>query len=112
MVKDLSTKKIGNITYKASASTLSVVKITGKRVSVPSTVKINNKIYKVTSIAPNAAKGNKTLERIVFGKNIKSIGANAFNGCKKLKYVKFNSKAKIGKNAFKNIHRKARIIKK
>ena len=111
-IKKGSTKKIGNITYKASASTLSVVKITGKRVSVPSTVKINNKIYKVTSIAPNAAKGNKTLERIVFGKNIKSIGANAFNGCKKLKYVKFNSKAKIGKNAFKNIHRKARIIKK
>lgn len=61
-------------------------------VVVPETVKINGETYTVTSIADNAFKNNKKIERIVIGTNIKTIGENAFMGCSNLQYVT------IGKN--------------
>ena len=41
-------------------------------------------------------------------KNVKTIGKNAFNGCKKLKTITFKGAnvTKIGKSAFKNIDKK------
>lgn len=81
-------------------------------ITIPSTVTINDTTYKVTEIAANSLKkGKKTISKVIIGKNIKTIGTSAFNGCSKLKTIKFTgstltvSKAK----AFKNINKKATI---
>ena len=78
-----------------------------KDITIPDTVTINGEIYKVTKIADNAFKGNKTVTTITVGSNIKTIGKNAFSGCKKLKTIILQSKkltAKtVSKKAFKGI---------
>ena len=47
----------------------------------------------------------------MIGKNVKTIGKNAFAKASKLKTIQIKSTAlkKAGKNAFKGIHAKARI---
>ena len=85
-----------------------------KTVSIPATVKINGVTYKVTKIADNAFKNNKTVTKVTVGSNIKTIGSNAFNGCKKLKTIKITStkltSKPVSKNAFKGLT-KATTIK-
>ena len=73
-----------------------------KTVSIPATVKINGVTYKVTKIADNAFKNNKTVTKVTVGSNIKTIGKNAFYKCTKLKTVKIGKNVTtIGSNAFK-----------
>ncbi|MBR4758742.1 MAG: InlB B-repeat-containing protein [Lachnospiraceae bacterium] len=80
-------------------------------VTIPATVKIGNKSYKVTQIAANAFKGCKKLTKVTIGKNIKKIGKKAFYGCSKLKKITIKTtsltKKNVGANAFKGIHAKA-----
>ena len=85
--------------------------VNANKVSIPATVKIKGKTYKVTEIKDNAFKGNKSLTQVTIGKNITKIGKNAFNGCKNLKKVTFKSTSvtKIGKCAFKGINKKAKF---
>ena len=76
-------------------------------------VKINGKKYKVTAIAENACKDMKKLTAVTIGKNVKTIGKNAFRSCTKLKNItikteKLTSNA-VGENAFKGINAKAAI---
>ena len=84
-----------------------------KSVSIPNTVKITvngeKETFQVTGIAKNAFKNNKKLTTIKLGSNIKTIGANAFSGCSKLKSITVSSKklTSVGKNAFQGIHKKA-----
>lgn len=80
-------------------------------VIVPDSVTAGGKTFSVTGIAKSALKGNKKLKSVVVGKNIKTIGEKAFYGCKSLKKLTIKSKVlkKVGKNAFKGIHAKARI---
>ena len=77
---------------------------TGQKASVtiPDTVTINSITYKVTSIAPNAFKGNKKLKKVTIGANVEEIGKKAFYGCTKLTTVNCKSKVlkKIGTSAF------------
>ena len=51
------------------------------------------------------------LTTLTIGKNVKTIGKNAFSGCKKLKTITLKTSlltAKtVGANAFKNIYKKA-----
>ncbi len=61
----------GTVTYSAPAKK-SVTSVT-----VPDTVKIKGKKYKVTAIKANAFKNNKKLKKITIGKNIKAIGKKA-----------------------------------
>lgn len=49
-----------------------------KTVSVPATVKIGKKTYKVTSIACNAFKGYKNIQKVAIGKNVSTIGKMLF----------------------------------
>ena len=81
--------------------------------TVPDTVTINGKKYKVTEIKANAFKNNKKLKKITIGKNIKKIGKNAFSGCKNLKNVNIKTtkltKKTVGANAFKGINSKAKV---
>ena len=88
--------------------TVGEVKVTGlkkkslKEIKIAANVKIGGVSYKVTSIAKNAFKGNKKITKATIGKNVVSIGNNAFANCKKLKQVKINSKKlkKIGNKVF------------
>lgn len=67
----------------------------------------------MTGIAANAFKGNKKLKSVTIGKNVKTIGKNAFNGCKNLKKIVVKSskltKKSVGSKAFKGIYSKAKI---
>ena len=93
---------------KADGSVVGELEVTGlknktlKQIKIADTVKIDGVTYKVTSVAAKAFKGNKNVTKIIIGKNVKKIGANAFANCKKLKKVIIYSKVlkKVGKKAF------------
>jgi hypothetical protein len=78
-----------------------------KAITVPASVTMNGVTYKVTAIADNAFRGNKTVTKITIGSNVTSIGKNAFNGCRKLKTITIKSKKltkkTVKKNAFKGL---------
>ena len=81
--------------------------------SIPDTVESENTTYKVTAIKESACKGMSKLTTLVIGKNIETIGANAFANCKKLKSItisttKLTAKS-VGENAFKGINSKATV---
>ena len=82
-----------------------------KLISATENVKLAGVKFKVTSIAPNCAKGCKKLTKVVIGKNVNVIGKNAFNGCTMLKTItiKSTSLKKVGAGAFKGINKKATI---
>lgn len=85
----------GTVTYKGVTKKIKTVK-------VPDKVTIDGITYKVTSIADNALANNKKVTKVVIGKNVTSIGKNAFKKCTKLKTVEIKSTKlnKIGANAF------------
>ena len=88
-----------NTTAKTVEYTGTVKKAT--TVVIPQTITINGTTYKVTSIASNAFKGNKTVKRITIGANIKTIPTNAFKNCRNLKRVVIGKNVtKIGAKAF------------
>lgn len=101
--------KTKGVTPEVSYISVSSKKV--KTVSVPKTVTIKGMTYKVTAIAPKAFANCKKLKKVTIGANVKSIGKKAFYRCSKLKAVVIKSKklkaAKVGKNAFTGIHKKA-----
>lgn len=105
----------GKVSYKVTkAGANPEVACTGSKsssVTIPDTVKDTQGIsYKVTSIGASAFKG-KGLKKITIGKNVKTIGKNAFYNCKKLSSVTIKSTklSSVGKNSLKGIHAKAKI---
>lgn len=84
-----------------------------KYLYIPDTIKDDSgKVYKVTSIAPNALKNNKKIAYVYLGKNMRTIKKGAFSGCKGLRQLVFhgyNIKT-IEKNAFKGIKKNTRVI--
>ena len=87
------------------------MKKTNKSFTVPDKVTIQNRSYKVTAIDKNAFKNNRKLTTVTIGKNVKTIGASAFEGAKNLKSIKIKAAGlkSVGKKAFKGIHAKAKI---
>lgn len=79
--------------------------------SIPNTVKISGKTYKVTGIGANAFKGCSKLKKVTIGKNVEKIGKKAFYGCGNLKNIIVNTtkltSKNIGADAFKGINAKA-----
>ena len=74
-----------------------------KKVKIPSSVKIGNETYKVTSIADDAFKNNKKMTSVTIPSSVETIGKNAFKGCKKLTKVTIpKNVTTIGKDAFRN----------
>ncbi len=72
-----------------------------KTITLPDTIKVSGKTYKVTEIAANACKGMSKLTKISIGKNVAKIGKNAFYGCKVLKTVTgCDGVTSIGDSAF------------
>lgn len=99
--------KVGTVTY------LKPVNKKKTTVTIPATITVNGIKYKVTGIAKDAFKNNKYIKKITIGKEIKTIGANAFYKCTKLKNIVIKSKnlklKNVGKKAFKGINSKALI---
>lgn len=82
-----------------------------KKVVIPKTVKIGGKTFKVTSVAKKALYKKSKVTSVTIGANVKTIGASAFAGCKKLSTItiKSNVLKSAGKNAFKGIKATAKI---
>ena len=105
----------GVFTYKVTGKdTVEVKSITAKRQSKESVkifdkIKASGKTWKVTGVAANALKGNKKMESLTIGKKCQKDWKECL--CKLQKAEKVTIKSKkintIGKNAFKNINKKA-----
>ncbi len=106
-VKDASYKVTGGNVVEYSGTT----KKNPSKVTIPAAIKVNGKTYNVTSIKANVFKGNKKLKSVVIGKNIKTIGKQAFFQCSKLKTVTFKGTAvkKINKQAFSKTAKKITV---
>lgn len=87
-VKKVTSKGGTYQVLKANKATLVQVEKKVKKLTIPATVKIQGKNYKVTEIGKQAAKNCKKLEHVTVGKNITKIGKNAFRGCSKLKTIR------------------------
>ena len=120
---------------KLTAEVVSVNKKGMKTAKIYDTVTLGGKKYKVTAVAPSLFKNYKKMTSLVIGKNVQTIGKNAFAGCADLKKVTANGKnlqqigskaffnckklktltikskklKNVGKNAFKGINKKAVI---
>jgi endoglucanase len=108
ILKDTANKAKYKVTSAATAKTHTVTYMgttssSKKKINVPASVKIGGVTYKVTAIAASALKKNTKITSVTIGKNVKTIGKNAFNGCTKLKKVTFKSGSaltSIGSKAF------------
>lgn len=100
------------ISYKIDKKEATVIATTiSGNLIIPDNLITPFNTYKVTGIADQAFKGNKTIKSVTIGANVKKIGKEAFSSCKKLKKITIRSAklkpGKIGKNAFKGIYKKA-----
>lgn len=80
------------------------------KVVIPEKIKIGGKDFKVTAIADKALQ-NKKIKSVIVGTNVKTIGKEAFKGCKNLKTIIINSLRlkTVGVNALKGIKATAKI---
>lgn len=107
----------GNVKYrvidaqKKLAEAYGVDSRRARTLKVAAAVTISGEKVSVTSIAANAFKGMKKLEKVTIGTNVSKIGKNAFSGDSKLKSIQIKSKklTYVGKGALKNISAKAVI---
>ena len=114
-----SKTKVGDAYYKVTsakkltAEYVTPISKTCTSATIPKTVKIGKKTYKVTGIAENAFKGCSKLTKVTIGKNVGKIGKKAFYGCKNLKAIKINTtkltKKSVGSKAFAKINAKVII---
>lgn len=116
IISDSATKADYKVTKKGdSGNTVEYLGSSVKKgaVIIPATVTLRGTMYKVTSIGKKAFAGNKTLKKVVIGKNIRSIKSKAFYNCKKLKNIKIKTtkltKKSVGTKAFKGINKKAKV---
>ena len=94
------------------------VKVIGQRrydirtIKIASRVKLNGKYYDVTMVDKKAFEGNDRIGKIYIGRNVKTIGKDAFKGCTNLKSVVINSRVlkTIKKNSFANCNKLKKII--
>ena len=99
------------ITSSKEAAFAGIKSAKTKKVVIPKTVKIGGKTFKVTSVAKKALYKKAKVTSVTISGNVKTIGAYAFTGCKKLSTITINTtKLKsVGKNAFKGIKTNAKI---
>lgn len=101
-----ATVKITGTTANASeAGTACYTAVPGNAttVSVPDTIKVGTRTFKITTIADGAFANNKTLKSVTIGNQVTSIPKEAFNNCTALTSVKIGSSVQtISDSAFKN----------
>ncbi|MEY8426568.1 NPCBM/NEW2 domain-containing protein [Lachnospiraceae bacterium 46-15] len=78
---------------RKTARLVEVINKKAPKLNVPATVKLNGMVFTVTEIGDKVMKGNTKLKKVVLGKNVTSIGKQAFMGCKNLKSVQLKGKA-------------------
>lgn len=107
-IMDSKTKSLYKITGSNTAEYTKCYKHTAS-INIPTAIYLKGTIYKVTSIAPKAFRNNAKITKVNIGKHIKKIGNSAFEKCKSLKKITVTagSLSSIGKNAFKNIYKRA-----
>lgn len=90
-------KVLGSSAVSYSGPTSKII----KTASIPATVKIGGKTYKVTTIGAGAFSGCTKLTSVKIGKNVNTIGKKAFYNCKKLTKVTIGANVtSIGVSAF------------
>ena len=115
-------EKVGTIQYKVlSADKKTVMAYRGtskkaKSITIPATVKIKGITCKVTQIGAKAFSGYNRATKITIGKNVTTIGKQAFLNCKKINQIILKGKAlknekSIKANAFKGTSKKKVKIK-
>ena len=109
------TANVGKFVFKVAsaknATLVKPVKKTNKKVTIPTSVKIKGKSFKVTAIANNAFKNNKKLTKIVVPASVTAIGKNAFKGCTAAKSITIGKKVKtIGASAFFGCKKAKKLI--
>jgi len=98
----------------AKKKTAVLVKAKNKKaasITIPATVTIKGTKCKVVQVGPKAFKGFTKLKKISLGKNITTIGKEAFSGCKKLSsvIVKGTGLKAIKSKAFKKTSSKMKV---
>ncbi len=109
------TVTVNGITYYIDTNGIATVtKIDKVKKASINDVTVNGTTYPVNSINANACKENKKISSVTIGKNVAKVDKKAFYKCKKLKKVKItaNKSFKVGKNAFKKLHKDAKITVK
>lgn len=99
---------------KQTAKLVGIVNKKATKMSVPATVKIEGRTCTVVEVGANVLKGNTKLKKVILGKNVTTIGKQAFSGCKNLSSVQLKGKAlkKIGSQAFKKTSAKLTVSAK
>lgn len=91
----------GNYTISSNSSNKKEVTYAGPQnklvqsVVIPGTVRIGDKVYKVTTVSANALANCKHLKTVKLGKYVTKVGKNAFSGCTKLSKVTLPSKLTV-----------------
>lgn len=100
--------------YNVTSGDAVITGVKNKKITsvvIPATITVNAKVYKVTTIQPNAFKGCTSLKKVTIGKNVTTIGKSAFSGCKRLGTItiKSNKLNMVGSKAIKGIKKSASI---
>ena len=95
-------KVVSNDKENPTVSFSGTVNNNAKTVSIPDIIKKDDIVYKVVKVDNKALAGNKKVTKIVIGKNVVEIGNSSFEKCTNLKTVDVKSTVlnKIGANAF------------
>lgn len=84
-----------------------------KVIRIPASIKVKGIMYKVTSIAPRAFKGNKKVTSVTIAGSIERIGKRAFYNCPNLEKIiirtKRLKKKRVGVQAFAKLSKKTVI---
>ena len=100
---------VGNLYYTVDGEEAAVTGVNSRNVrtlTIPATIKIGSRQYKVTGIAPAALTDMKKLTSLTIGKNVFDIGKQAVANCSKLKTIIIKTKhltaSSVKAGAFKN----------
>ncbi len=89
---DSKTKNVYKVKTASTVELKQVKNQAATALTVPSTVTLSGKTYKVTSIAANAFKNNRKLKRVTISGYVTTIGAGAFQSCTALTTVKMGAR--------------------
>ncbi|MGN0154151.1 MAG: leucine-rich repeat domain-containing protein, partial [Lachnospiraceae bacterium] len=99
------------VTGNASVTFAGVKDTTLKTIKIPTTVMIDDRMYKVTKVAGKALYKNKKVTSVTVGNNVTEIGDQAFAQCSKLKNITLGTKVeKLGKKTFYQDKKLAKLV--
>lgn len=112
--------RIGGAKYKVTTAAAKKRKVRymkpikrKKVIRIPASIKVKGIMYKVTSIAPRAFKGNKKVTSVIIAGSMERIGKRAFYNCPNLEKIiirtKRLKKKRVGVQAFAKLSKKTVI---